>query len=140
MGEMTRRQQAVKATMLHFQDRAFALGSVDCAKMIAFHLKQLGHKVRIGKAGKYRTVKGAEAALRRLGYETLPDAMDGHGFARIAPAAARLGDVLAFESGFRIGALGIYAGGGDMLAFHELRDLPVIMTVGPMLAAWRIPA
>jgi len=140
MADLVRRRDAVRATMERFRGKPFALGSVDCAKMVAFHVKQLGHAVRLAKAGKYRTVLGAQAALRRLGFETLSDAMDGQGFARIAPAAAWIGDVVAFESGYPIGALGIYAGNGDMLAFHELHELPVIMTMGQVQAAWRVPA
>ena len=37
------------------------------------------------------------------------------------------------------GALGIVAGNGNMLAFHELQEFPVIMTMGSIDAAWRVP-
>jgi hypothetical protein len=136
---LVRRQSAVKATMERFRGRAFSFGSVDCAKLTAFHLRQMGHRVSLAKAGRYRTVKSAQAALRRLGFETLPDAMDGHGFVRIPWAAALIGDVVTFASDHPIGALGIVAGNGNMLAFHELHDLPVIMTMGRIDACWRVP-
>ena len=139
MKPLVRRQKAVQATMERFRGKGFSFGSVDCAKLAAFHLKQMGHKVRLSKAGQYKTLLGAQAALRRLGYETLPDAMDGHGFARIAPAAALMGDIVTFACDHPIGALGIVAGNGNMLCFHELHDQPVVMTMGQIDAAWRIP-
>lgn len=133
---LVRRQKAVRATMARFAGREFALGSVDCAKLAAFHLKQLGHKVRLSKAGHYKTLLGAQAALRRMGYETLPDALDGHGLTRIAPAFAVLGDIVTFESGFAIGALGIVHGNGNMLSFHESHAGLVVMSMGRIDAAW----
>lgn len=139
MNPLVRRQRAVQATMERFRGRAFAFGSVDCAKLAAFHLKQMGHKVRLSKAGQYKTLRGATAALRRLGYDTLPDAMDGHGFERIAPASALMGDIVTFACDHPIGALGVVAGNGNMLCFHELHDQPVIMTMGAIDVAWRVP-
>lgn len=124
--------------MERFRDREFGWGSVDCAKMVAFHLKQLGHKVRLSKAGQYKTAASAVAALKRLGYTTLPDAMDGHGFPRIAPAAALIGDVVSFASDHEIGALGIVVGNGNMMAFHELHALPVIMSMGRIDTGWKV--
>lgn len=138
MKPLIRRQQAVQATVNRFRGRSFAFGSVDCAKVTAFHLKQLGHKVRLSKAGQYKTLVGAQRALRRLGYETLTDAMDGHGFARIAPAACLLGDVVSFPCDHPIGALGIVVGNGNMMAFHELHESPVFMTMGQIDTAWKV--
>lgn len=138
MKPLVRRQRAVEATMERFRGKAFAFGSVDCAKVAAFHLKQLGQPVRLSKAGQYKTLIGAQAALRRLGYETLPEAMDGHGFARIAPAAALLGDIVSFGCDHAIGALGIVAGNGNMIAFHEAHDTLVVMTMGEIDLAWRV--
>ena len=137
MKPLVRRQKAVEATMAKFGGKTFYFASVDCANMIAFHLKQFGHKVRLSKAGQYKTLIGAQAALRRLGYDTLPGAMDGHGFERIAPAFALLGDVVSCASEHPIGGLGIVVGGGNMAAFHE--DYPglVVMTMGQIDIAWR---
>lgn len=138
MNPLVRRQRAVEATLDRFNSKAFAWGSVDCAKMVAFHLRQLGIKVRLSKAGQYKTAIGARAALKRLGYDDLPAAMDGHGFARIPPAASLLGDIVSFASDFEIGALGIVAGNGNMVAFHEAHAHPVIMTMGQIDTAWRV--
>lgn len=135
---LIRRQRAVDATQERFRGKAFAWGSVDCAKMVAFHLKQLGHKVRLSKAGQYKTAMGARAALKRLGYDDLPAALDGHGFERIPLAYALLGDIVSFACDHEIGALGIVVGNGNMLAFHELHDQPVIMTMGQIDTTWRV--
>jgi len=124
--------------MDRFAGKAFAFGSVDCAKMAAFHLKQLGVKVRLSKAGQYKTLIGAQSALKRLGFDDLIQAMDGHGFERIAPAAALTGDIVSFACDHPLGALGIVVGNGNMLAFHESSDMPVIMTMGHIDLAWRV--
>jgi hypothetical protein len=124
---LVKRQRAIAATMERFRGKPFAFGSVDCAKVVAFHLKQLGHKVRLSKAGQYRTLLGAQAALRRLGYDTLSDAMDGHGFARVAPAAALLGDIISYPTDHPIGALGIVINGGNSLCFHADHELLVVL-------------
>lgn len=135
---LVKRQRAVEATQARFQGKAFAWGAVDCAKMVAFHLKRLGHKVTLSKAGAYKTAASAQAALRRLGYATLPDAMDGYGFERIAPASALIGDVVSFASDHAIGALGIVVGNGNMMAFHEAHSVPVIMSMNQIDTAWRV--
>ena len=140
MNPLVRRQKAVEATKARFASKAFAFGSVDCAKMAAFHLKRLGHNVRLSKAGQYKTLKGAIGALKRLGYETLPEAMDGMGFERIPHAAALIGDIVSFPCDHPIGALGIVIGNGNMLAFHEAHEYPVIMSMNVVDACWRIPA
>jgi len=138
MKPLVLRQKATAATMERFRSKAFAWGSVDCAKMAAFHLKQFGHKVRLSKAGQYKTALGAGAALKRLGYDDLPAAMDGHGFERIPLAFALMGDIVSFPCDHAIGALGIVAGNGNMLAFHEDHHAPVIMSMNVIDTAWRV--
>lgn len=138
MKPLVRRKKATDATIAKFGGKPFAWGSVDCAKMVAFHLKQFGVKVRLSKAGQYKTAKGAIGALKRLGYETLPGAMDGHGFDRIPVAFALAGDVVSFPSDHDIGALGIVVGNGNMLAFHEMHEGLVHMTMGEIDACWKV--
>lgn len=136
------RKKATDATLEKFGGRPFALGSVDCAKMAAFHLRQFGHKIRLSKAGQYKTVLGAKAALRRMGYESLVEAMDGHGFERIAPAAALLGDVISLPAEHDLAGLGIWLGNGNALAFHEAHDGLVVLMPTPdalrSAIAWRV--
>ncbi len=122
------RKKATDATLEKFGGRPFALGSVDCGKMTAFHLRQLGHKVRLSKAGQYKTALGAKAALRRMGYNTLAEAMDGLGFERIAPASALVGDVISLPAEHDLWGLGIWLGNANALAFHEGHDGLVVLT------------
>lgn len=138
MKPLVRRQMATTATMERFRGKHFAWGSVDCAKMVAFHLKQFGIKVRLSKAGQYKTALGAGAALKRLGFDSLPAAMDGHGFERIAPAFALTGDIVSFPSDHPIGALGIVTGNGNMMAFHETEQCPVVMSMNVIDHCWKV--
>ncbi|MGV3481488.1 MAG: DUF6950 family protein [Sphingobium sp.] len=136
MNPLQRRKKATQATMDRFAGKAFAFGSVDCAKMAAFHLKQLGVKVRLSRAGQYGSAAGAAGALRRLGFATLVEAVDGTCRRLPSPAYAMIGDLVSFPSDHAIGALGIVLGNGNMLAFHEDHDGPVVMTMGRIDIAW----
>jgi hypothetical protein len=138
MNPLVQRQKATSATMERFRGKTFAWGSVDCAKMVAFHLKRLGRKVPLSKAGQYKTALGAKGALKRLGYASLVEAMDGIGLTRIAPAAALTGDIVSFAADHEIGGLGIVLGNGNMLAFHESQDFPVVMTMNQIDFAWKV--
>jgi hypothetical protein len=135
---LIKRQQAVKATMERFHGKSFVLGSVDCMKMVGFHLKRLGIKVPFAKGGPYKSALSAQAALRRAGHKTVMDVMDSLGLERIAPAAALIGDVVACPADNPLGALAIVVGNGNMLAFHESHEQPVIMTMGMVDTAWRV--
>jgi hypothetical protein len=116
---MTRRVAAAQATLDHFEGKPFAWGSCDCSRIIAWHLRKLGHKPGVARFGNYRTALGARAALTRGGFASLADVIDAIGLPRIAPAAALVGDIVQGESGDPFGAMGIYLGNGAMLGFHE---------------------
>lgn len=137
MNVLVRRQRAVEATMAYVRGRKFRLGKLDCARMTAFHLKQLGWRVRLSKIGTYKTALGAKAALKRIGCATVVDAIDALGLERIAPARALPGDVVSFPCDHELGALGIAVGNGNMLAFHELHELPVVMAMSGVNIAWK---
>ena len=129
MNILVLRQQAVEATMAHVRGRKFALGKLDCARMAAFHLKQMGWRVRLSKVARYKTALGAKAALKRIGCENVIEAVDSLGLPRIAPARVLPGDVVSFPCDHALGALGVAVGNGNMLAFHEAHELPVIMAM-----------
>ena len=132
------RHAAIEATMARYRDRPFKWGSVDCAKVAAFHLKKLGHKILISKAGTYSSPLGAARALRRLGYANLPEMADGIGLLQIAPARMLLGDICAIEGDTQLGAIGIYAGNGNIFCFHEDHPGLVTMTPTTILRAWSV--
>ncbi len=92
MTDLERRVAATQATFTRFHGQPLVLGKTDCARMVAFHLKQLGFKASLLKAGAYSTEVGARRVLERLGVKSLSEIMDLH-FARISPAEARTGDI-----------------------------------------------
>ncbi|MFD1103723.1 DUF6950 family protein [Sphingobium olei] len=138
MTPLQQRHAAIEATMARYRDQEFAWGRVDCAKIAAFHLGQLGHVIRIAKAGGYKTPLGAKRALRRLGYSTLAEMADGIGLTPIAPARMLLGDLAELEGDNPIGTICLYAGNGNLFGFHQ--DHPGLVTLQPekILRAWSV--
>lgn len=126
--------------MAKFRDQPFQWGQVDCARVAAFHLKQLGYKIAISRAGRYRTALGAAKALGRLGYKNLSEMADSLGLAPIPPAFMLLGDIAEVEGDSPVGTIAIYAGGGNVFAFHQDHD--GLVTAAPnaasILRAWSV--
>lgn len=83
---------ATSKTFDKFNGQPLVLGKYDCARMVAFHLKQLGYKFSLLKGGSYSNEVGARLALKKLGVSSLSEIMDMH-FPRIALAEAMTGDV-----------------------------------------------
>lgn len=135
---LDRRVRLTNATVRHFQGRAFRWGACDCARIAAWHLRQFGHSPQIAKAGSYKSALGAAAALKRMGYATLADAIDATGLPRITPAEAWVGDLVMGDSGDVFGALGIYLGNGAMLGFHEDAPGAVILRRVHLSTGWRV--
>lgn len=137
MTEIELRVAATSATVDRFMGQPFALGKYDCARMVAFHLKQLGFKHSLLKAGSYSTEVGARRALRNMGVSSLSEIMDRH-FPRLdSPAEARVGDVVC--------ALG-EGGTGDAMAIrlHRQNALGFLdgvcgeVVINQYVAAWRV--
>lgn len=138
MTPLERRHAAIEATMARYRDKPFQWGKVDCAKVAAFHLKKLGHKISISKAGAYQSPLGAARALKRLGYSTLAEMADGIGLTPIPYSRMLLGDIAEVESDSTIGAIGLYAGNGNLFCFHEDHPGLVTMTPNKILRAWSV--
>lgn len=136
MTELERRHAAIEATMARYRDRPFAWGKVDCARVAAFHLKQLGFKILISKAGAYRSAATAQNALRRMGYATLAEMADGIGLTPIAYSRMKLGDIAQVPSDHEIGSLLLYAGSGNCFGFIEGHPGLVTMQPSQILRAW----
>lgn len=139
--ELVVRKRAVEATSAKFGGKTFRWGSVDCVKVAAFLLRKLGRKVRLAGVGTYDSALGAKAALRRKGYDTIIDAVDGQGLARIAPASARMADLIAFPGEAGMDALAIQLRNGNVMMFHELDMRLVVVTPDARMlseaVAWR---
>lgn len=133
------RQAALEATVARFDGRPFAYGQTDCVRLAYFHLRRMGHRPQLGKAGRYASLIGAVRALKRTGFASLPEALDGIGLPRIPPAAALVGDILALPGDGELHALQIVAGNGRVYGFHEDRETACF--IQPTLAvasAWRV--
>lgn len=136
---MVRRVAAAQATLDRFKDRPFRWGREDCARMTAFHLRRLGHKVKLPPTDGYRTPKAALAALRARGFENLLAAVDAHGFERIPPAAATVGDIIACPGEGPFGAaLHVALGNGRTVGYHEDAVGAAVLQPIDYVAAWRI--
>jgi len=136
---MIRRQQAAQAAVDRFKGQTWQLGKNDCVRMAAFVLRKMGHKPKLGKAGSYTTGPGSLRALNRAGFTSLAEALDALGLERIAPAAARVADIIMVPGEAPLdGALTIAVGNGRVLGFHE--DLAVAEILHPVefVGAWRL--
>ncbi|NYD88918.1 DUF6950 family protein [Sphingomonas melonis] len=139
MIEMIRRQQAAQAAVDRFKGQPWQLGKNDCVRMAAFVLRKMGHRPQLGKAGSYTTAAGAMLALKRVGHDSLAGALDSLGLERIAPAAARVADIVMIPGEAPLdGALTIAVGNGRVLGFHEDVSSAEILQPVQFIAAWRV--
>ena len=137
--EMVRRVAAAQKTLDAFRRRKFRWGRSDCVRMAAFHLRQLGHRVKLPPSGSYNGLRAGKAALEAAGYASLREAMDGLGFERIASAAALVGDVIEVESENELGALNVVLSNGRSVGYHPDAEGAAVLQVHEPLAAWRVP-
>ena len=136
---MIRRQQAAQAAVDRFKGQPWQLGKNDCVRLAAFVLRKMGHRPQLGKAGTYTTGPGAMRALKRAGFDTLAEALDALGLERIAPAAARVADIVMLPGQAPLdGALTIAVGNGRVLGFHEDMGVAEILQPVEYIGAWRL--
>ena len=139
MIEMIRRRQAAQAAVDRFKGEPWQLGKNDCARMAAFVLRKMGHRPQLGKAGTYTTGAGAMRALKRAGFDSLAAALDGLGLERIAPASARVADIIMIPGEAPLdGALTIAVGNGRVLGFHQDLGVAEILQPVAFIGAWRV--
>lgn len=130
------RRDAAAATKARFDGRTFKWSSNDCVRMAAFHLRKLGYKPVMPKAGTYHTPLGAMKALRAAGFERLEDALAATGLTPIAPAQALVGDIVALPGeGDLWPALTVALGNGRVLGFMEGRC--GVLQPALHMGAWR---
>lgn len=127
MTDLLKRRDAVDQVIARFNGQPLIWGRFDCARLAAATAKAMGHRVRLSAFGQYTTPAAAKAALRRKGFEDLPEAIDAMGFERIAPARCLPGDVIGFLPqpdpddplpGDDFTTLCIWVGNGRVLGFH----------------------
>lgn len=128
-----------QATLDQWRGKMFRLGHADCVRLTASHLRRMGHAVRLPAKGRYGSLRSAMKELSARGFADVLTAMDAHGFARIAPAAALPGDVVAVPSDQPTGCLMVQLSNGRALGFlEEVASAEVLQPVD-YVAAWRVP-
>ena len=137
---LVRRTEITQATLDRFIGRAFAWGQADCAQLAAFHLRAMGHKVLLSKAGRYRSALGAAKALKRAGFANLTEALDAHGLEQIAPASALPGDIIAIpHDPKQPEALMIVLTNGRVLGWVDDVEGAAVLQPVQYLRGWRVP-
>lgn len=131
------RRDAAEATKARFEGAAFAWSTNDCTRLAAFHVRRLGHKPVMPRAGSYSSALGAARALRAKGFADLTAAVDAMGFLAIPPASAIVGDLVALASDEPAWpALTVALGNGRVLGF--LQGVCGVLQPRTHLTAWRV--
>lgn len=137
MNEMTRRVAAAQACIDKFGGQPFEWGRFDCVRLAAFAVKEQGFTVRLSRLRPYKTEAGAVRALRTITDGSLADAVDAQGFARIAPASAWPGDIVAIPGPEPFGcALMVQLSNGRVLGALDGRF--AVLDPHDYIAAWRV--
>lgn len=133
------KRDAAQATLDKWGKRPFKLGTSDCVRMVAAHLRKLGYRVKLPPSGSYRTVNSATKALKASGFASVADAIDALGLERIAPAAAVAGDLLELPAEDGLGAYCVALGNGRVVGY--IQDVPggaQVLQPIEYVAAWRV--
>lgn len=134
---LQRRVDAAQKTLDRFKGHAFEFGRYDCAQMVFYHLRALRRPIKAAaRAGSYDTLLGGAKELKKAGHSDLFSLMDSC-MARIPPAAAVVGDIIAMPGHEGPGALAVALGNGRALAYHEEAEGAVVVQPLQMVAAWR---
>lgn len=135
---LIRRRDAAQVTLDTWSTRPQKLGTADCVRMVASHLRLLGWQVRLPPAGSYRTVNSAMKRLQLAGYASIAAALDALGLERIVPAATIVGDIILMPAEHELGALVVVMGNGRVAGWHDAHaEGVVVMQPLEMIAAWR---
>ncbi|WP_426256044.1 DUF6950 family protein [Sphingomonas sp. DC2300-3] len=135
---MVRRRDAAQKTLDVWSKRPLRMGTSDCVRMGASHLRLLGHQVKLPASGSYRTVNSAVKALNARGFDSVEAAIDAMGMKRIAPAAAIVADLLMLPGVDRLGGLAICLGNGRVVAYHEEVATAAVLQPLEYVTAWSV--
>ncbi len=108
-----------------------------CVRMVAEHLRRMGYTPPLAKAGSFTSPLSAARALKRVGVETLSEAVDLMGLPRIAPAEALAGDIVEMP-GDAPGALTVALGNGRVIGWIGDHPDAVVMQPTMYVTAWRV--
>lgn len=141
------RRDAAQATLDKFREVPFEPGKVDCVQVLKFHLRKIGRPPKFGVALNYGTLLQGKAALRRIGFASIGDALSSK-YPEITPAACLVGDLIELaaledEATKGLGAIVVYLGNNAVFGFHEATVGGTVMRIGepgsvPPLRGWRV--
>jgi hypothetical protein len=146
---LIQRNVAAQATIDRFLNKPFAWGSEDCAHLVAYNLRALGHADPLANIATYATRRNAIKAMRKAGISDMASHLETTlGFERIPAAMALPGDIVGFtcseedtEKGWL--TLGVAIGHDRILAFSpDAICVPAAssqFTGGHLTHAWRVP-
>lgn len=131
MSELERRRVALEATLAKYRGRKLDFCRADCARMIRFHLLQMGHKPP--PLPRYRSAVGAVRAMKETGgiSAVLDSFLPRIPYARMLP-----GDVAILEGTDGMEAATICLG-HKLWGWHQHSEEPVNMVFSEIAAAWR---
>lgn len=132
MNELERRRVALEKTMEKYRGRKLDYCTADCARLIRFHLLQMGHKPPA--LPNYRSVIGAVRAMKQTGgISTVLDSF----LTRIPYARMLPGDVAILEGtdGMECGVVCV---GHKVIGWHQDSEEMVNLIPLDVVAAWRV--
>ena len=113
------RKRAAQACIDRFNQRPYKPGIRDCPRLVLYNLHRLHVPVPFAAKLKWKSESDGLRVLKGLGFANLIDAVDALGLPRIAPAMARLGDIIALPTDHKVGALSVAVGNGRVLGFTD---------------------
>lgn len=132
-----RKAAAAQACIDRFSGKSYEPGKRDCAILAAHLLHQYGVAVPMMKGLRYSTEGGAIKALKRSGCADIVAAVDALGFERIAPAAARTGDLVGLPCDGPWGcSLTVAVGNGRVFGF--VHGVGHTLQPQAFVTAWRV--
>jgi len=141
MHSMLKRQAATQACMDRFAFTTVQPGRRDCGKLAAHAMHKMGRPAKLITASRHTSWAGAVRYIRRTGFASLVELVDAMGMARIAPAAALPGDIIALPSADGDGfgcSLAVALDNGRVLALNPASGLIEPMIPHLFVAAWRV--
>lgn len=141
MSPMLKRAAATQACLKRFAGKSMAPGRRDCGRLAAHAMHRMGRDASLLNAARHKTLAGAVKYIRQTGFADLTALMDATGLARIAPAAALPGDIVALASapgdGFGC-SLTVALDNGRVLGFNPGTGVCEPMVPHLFVAAWRV--
>jgi hypothetical protein len=136
---LERRARATQKLLDDWKDRPFDWKTQShCLRLVVEHLRRMGYKPPLSRAGSFKSALAAKGALKRAKVKTLAEAVDLMGLPRIPPAAALVGDIIELPGEAPFGALTVAVGNNRVLGWHADADGAVVMQPVEYIAAWRV--